>query len=172
MGSPERCARRPAEVPSASPAAARWVTLDDTAAFAAALARDLPDGQIVLLDGPLGAGKTTFVAALVRALGSEADVSSPSYTLMHEYPSASGPLVHVDLYRLPENFDVEATLDLEGALERARAVLIEWGGRLAQRLPDAWWLEIERDEGGRLARWRDGRGPRQRPEAAPPAERS
>ena len=159
MGLPERCARRLAEMSSETPDGVAWNTLTDTEAYATQVAAQLERGQVILLDGPLGAGKTTFVAALARAMGSDADVSSPSYTLMHEYPSPAGVLLHIDLYRLPEGTRVEATLDLDDAIDRAYAVLIEWGGRLSQALPEAWWLDITRDDQGRWARWHPGRGP-------------
>lgn len=133
--------------------------LSDTLALAHTTAAALPPGQLLLLSGPLGAGKTTFVAALCAALGSDAAVTSPTYTLVHEYPCAHGPVVHIDLYRLPTLVDVDATLDLEDALARARVVVVEWGERLLARYPQAWHLTLERHGDHRSARWTPARGP-------------
>jgi tRNA threonylcarbamoyladenosine biosynthesis protein TsaE len=130
-----------------------------TSALARTVAETLPQGQLLVLSGPLGAGKTTFVAALAAALGSEADVTSPTYTLVHEYPTASGPIVHVDAYRIAPHVDLEAALDLDAYLQRARAVVVEWGERLLQGFPSAWHLTIERTRERRTARWTPGRGP-------------
>lgn len=107
----------------------------------------------MVLTGPFGAGKTTFVAALALALGSDADVTSPSYTLVHEYPTPDGALVHVDAYRLEVDLDLDATLDLDGYLARARAVVVEWGAGLLDTHPDAWHLELRREGERRQAVW-------------------
>jgi tRNA threonylcarbamoyladenosine biosynthesis protein TsaE len=138
------------------------VDLPDLAAtrsLARRTAAVLPHGQLLVVSGPLGAGKTTFVAELAAALGSGADVTSPTYTLVHEYPTPAGPLVHVDAYRLDASVDVAAALDLEGYLERARAVVVEWGDRLLASHPEAWHLCLARDGERRSARWAPGRGP-------------
>jgi tRNA threonylcarbamoyladenosine biosynthesis protein TsaE len=138
------------------------VELPDLAAtrtLARRTAAVLPEGQLLIVSGPLGAGKTTFVAALASALGSDAHVTSPTYTLVHEYPTPAGPLVHVDAYRLDASVDVDAALDLEGYLERARAVVVEWGDRLLAAYPGAWHLRLSRDGERRRARWDPGRGP-------------
>jgi tRNA threonylcarbamoyladenosine biosynthesis protein TsaE len=113
----------------------------------------------LVVSGPLGAGKTTFVAELAAALGSDADVTSPTYTLVHEYPTPDGPLVHVDAYRLGDTVDVAAALDLEGYLDRARAVVVEWGDRLLAAHPEAWHLRLTREGDRRSAHWAPGRGP-------------
>lgn len=118
-------------------------SLEDTRAWARAWAPRFPHGSLLLLAGPLGAGKTTVIAALAEALGSDARVSSPTYTLIHEYPSPAGPIVHADAYRLPS---AEALLDLglDDALDRARLVAVEWGAPLATRYPEAWQLRLRR----------------------------
>jgi tRNA threonylcarbamoyladenosine biosynthesis protein TsaE len=134
--------------------------LDDLAATDA-LAREtaahLPHGALLLLSGPLGSGKTTFVRALARALGSDADVTSPTYTLVHEYPAPGGPLVHVDAYRLGDAGAL-ARLGLDEYLERARAVVVEWGEPLLEAYPEALHLELDRDGGRHGATWRRGPG--------------
>lgn len=130
-----------------------------TRSLARRTAAVLPMGQLLVVSGPLGAGKTTFVAELAAALGSTADVTSPTYTLVHEYPTSAGPLVHVDAFRLDASVDVAVALDLEGYLERARAVVVEWGDRLLASHPEAWHLCLTRDGERRSARWAPGRGP-------------
>ena len=130
-----------------------------TRSLARRTAAVLPRGQLLVVSGPLGAGKTTFVAELAAALGSDADVTSPTYTLVHEYPTPDGPLVHVDAYRLDDTVDVAAALDLEGYLDRARAVVVEWGDRLLAAHPEAWHLRLTREGDRRSARWAPRRGP-------------
>lgn len=124
----------------------KWQTLQDldaTRRFAHKVVGHLPDGAVVILTGPLGAGKTTFVRAFVHAAGGPEGVSSPTYTLMHEYPTARGPVVHVDAYRLEDAADAHS-LGLDDAIDRAHFTLIEWGDRIASALPPAWRLELAR----------------------------
>ncbi len=104
------------------------------------LAPLLAAGDVVALSGPLGAGKTRFVAGLARGLGYAARVRSPTFTLLHEYDGPL-PLFHADLYRL-ETRDTGA-LGLEEALERG-ALVVEWAERLpSPLLRDALFVEIE-----------------------------
>ena len=99
-----------------------------------AFAPHLAAGDLLVLTGPLGAGKTRLVAGLARGLGAKGRVRSPSFTLLHEY-AGTLPLFHADLYRL-ETREVDA-LGLDEALERG-ALVVEWGERLpAGTLADA-----------------------------------
>lgn len=106
----------------------------DTGALARQLAPLLHAGDILALDGPLGAGKTHFARALIQARGIAEDVPSPTFTLVQVYEPASGaPLWHFDLYRL----DAPAgayELGIEDAFEDAVS-LIEWPARLGPLLP-------------------------------------
>ncbi|MGL4610222.1 MAG: tRNA (adenosine(37)-N6)-threonylcarbamoyltransferase complex ATPase subunit type 1 TsaE [Trueperaceae bacterium] len=98
-------------------------------------------GTLVVLTGPLGAGKTTLVQGVAKALESDAQVSSPTYTLIHEYPTPQGTLVHIDAYRLPST-DALLDLGLEDYLERSRLVVVEWGEGLLETFPDAWQVTL------------------------------
>ena len=86
----------------------------------------LPAGSMVLLRGPLGAGKTTLTRYVALELGFEGRVTSPTYTLMHTYPTPAGPVLHVDVYRLPDPRQIY-DLGLDEAAATARLTLIEWG---------------------------------------------
>jgi tRNA threonylcarbamoyladenosine biosynthesis protein TsaE len=99
------------------------------------LARELPSGAVVLLIGNLGAGKTTLAKGIVEGLAAATpdEVSSPTFTLIHEY--GGGRVYHVDLYRLEQPREV-ATLGLEELFDRKAVVLIEWGERFPQLMPD------------------------------------
>ena len=103
--------------------------------LARALAAVVRPGDVLLLHGPLGAGKTTFTQVLARALGVGEDqyVSSPSFALLHEYQGRL-PLAHMDLYRLADEGEVEEAGLLE-ALAEDRLCLIEWPQRLGSLTP-------------------------------------
>lgn len=98
------------------------------------LARELPQHGVVLLTGNLGAGKTTLAKGIVSGLGAAGpdDVSSPTFTLIHEY--GGGRVYHVDLYRLDDEREV-ATLGLEELFDRDAMVLIEWGENFRRLMP-------------------------------------
>ena len=117
-------------------------TLADTKQLAETLVKLLPHHALLVLSGKLGAGKTTLTQALAVCLDSTATVSSPTYTLIHEYPSPEGLLVHIDAYRLdhPERL---LELGLDDYLDRARLVVVEWGEGLSEFYPDAWILTID-----------------------------
>ncbi len=119
---------------------------DETRALAVRLAKDLTAGTVVLLHGDLGAGKTAFVRGLAEGLGFDAgEVTSPTFTLVHEYRGGRLPLVHVDLYRL-ETAELDE-LGLDEDLAAAGVVAVEWPERLTARVPGALSIRID-DEGG------------------------
>lgn len=104
-------------------------------ALATELAGRLPAGAIVRLEGPLGAGKTTFARAFAAARGAAVDVTSPTYTLAHRYPGNRGDVWHLDCYRLR---DPDETRDLDWeSLLAGDALLVEWPERAGCWLPDA-----------------------------------
>ncbi|GAC1304774.1 MAG: hypothetical protein NVSMB21_05660 [Vulcanimicrobiaceae bacterium] len=110
--------------------------LADLAAFeryAGAFARDLVAGDTVALAGGLGAGKTTFVAAALRALGRTAEVASPTFTFWHRY-GGSPPIEHLDLYRIDDPSEA-IELGLEEAFGRGGIAFVEWPERLPEIVP-------------------------------------
>lgn len=114
-----------------------------TRALAGRIADLLRRGDAVLLEGPLGAGKTEFARALLRALTGDGalDVPSPSYTLVQGYDTARGPVAHFDLWRLDGPADL-AELGWDEA--RDGIVLVEWPDRLGPlRPPDALTIALE-----------------------------
>ena len=114
----------------------------ETATVAKTLAEELRAGDILLLSGNLGAGKTAFVRGLAEGLGIDPrEVSSPTFTLVHEYRGGRLTLYHVDLYRL----DRAATddLGLEELGIRDGVLAIEWPDRLTHALAGARPIRIE-----------------------------
>jgi tRNA threonylcarbamoyladenosine biosynthesis protein TsaE len=121
----------------------------DTRRLGRRLAASLQPGDLVVLEGDLGAGKTFLARSIARGLGVPADVrvTSPTFDLVHELPART-PLLHVDLYRLEPG---ESLTEL-GLAERVGGdaiALIEWGDRFAHALGDAGlWLALELDPAG------------------------
>ena len=114
----------------------------ETRRLAAQLLPQLRSGTVLALHGDLGAGKTCFVQGLAAALGVHQPVSSPTFTLLHEYAS-SPPLYHADLYRI-RNADDACGLGLEEYLGGDGITVIEWAERATELLPkDTWHLEFE-----------------------------
>lgn len=119
---------------------------DETQAIAARLAATLGPGAVVLLSGDLGAGKTAFVRGLAEGLGLDGGiVTSPTFTLVHEYRGGRLPLIHVDLYRL-EAADLD-DLGLDDDLAAAGVVAVEWPERLTREIPGGVRIRID-DAGG------------------------
>ncbi len=116
-------------------------TLAATEALAARLAPLLQRGDVVLLQGPLGAGKTAFARALLRALTGDPtlDVPSPSFTLVQTYDTPAGPVHHCDLWRIDRADDL-AELGLEEALRDI--ALIEWPEHLGETPPEALTIAL------------------------------
>jgi len=104
-----------------------------TAAFAHRIATGLGPGSVLALYGDLGSGKTCFVRGLAAALNITTPVTSPTYTLIHEYPS-SPPLFHMDLYRITGP-DALYTLGLEEYFERGGITVVEWAEHAEPLLP-------------------------------------
>jgi tRNA threonylcarbamoyladenosine biosynthesis protein TsaE len=113
-----------------------------TQEIARQIAADLRPGDVLLLSGDLGAGKTTFVRGLAEGLGIDPeDVSSPTFTLVHEYRGGRLALYHADLYRLEKTATDDLGLEEIGVQEGVLA--IEWPDRLTHSLPGAKTVSID-----------------------------
>lgn len=115
---------------------------DEQRALGAALARALPAGAALFLEGELGAGKTTLTQGLIAALGFADAVTSPTYALMHAYPTPAGRVLHVDAYRVRDVAELYE-MDLEDLMLGSRLSVIEWGEGLYADYPDAPVLRLE-----------------------------
>jgi tRNA threonylcarbamoyladenosine biosynthesis protein TsaE len=114
----------------------------DTAAVARRLASRLAPGDVLLVSGNLGAGKTAFVRGLAEGLGIDpAEVSSPTFTLVHEYRGGRLAFYHADLYRLEKGRTED--LGLEELASAAGVLAVEWPDRLTGSWPGAQRIEIE-----------------------------
>ncbi len=118
----------------------RWQTEADAIAAGASLAAELPAGAVVALVGGLGAGKTHFTKGLALGLGHEGAVTSPTFTLVHEYRGGRLPLFHFDLYRLDSAVEALA-LGWEEYLEAGGVCVVEWADKFPELLPPGtqWW---------------------------------
>lgn len=115
---------------------------EETRAIAHEFAATLKSGDVLLLAGDLGAGKTTFVKGLAAGLGIDpAEVSSPTFTLLHEYRGGRLTLYHADLYRLDKTATEDLGLEETGV--RDGVLAIEWPDRLTHDMPGARLVRIE-----------------------------
>lgn len=131
--------------------AALWGTRELSSAeamesFGHDIGRELTAGDVVVLTGPLGAGKTTLTRGIAAGLGVRPPVQSPTFVIARTHPSLVGgpPLVHVDAYRLGSALELDdLDLDVPGSV-----VVVEWGRGMVDGLADSWWeIEIERPVG-------------------------
>lgn len=114
--------------------------LEETNAFAAYLSKHLQSGDIVMLNGGLGAGKTHIVKAVAIALNSQDQVSSPTYTIANVYRTDKGELLHMDAYRLESNEEFW-DLGLEEQFETG-ITMMEWGAKYATDFEDYLNMDI------------------------------
>ncbi len=104
---------------------------EDTQAFARAYAKTLRAGDVLLLDGDMGAGKTVFAKGIAEGLGIEEEVTSPTYAYMNDY---DGRLFHYDCYRI-EDYRQAENLGLADYFDMGGICLIEWSQNIAPLLP-------------------------------------
>lgn len=113
-----------------------WATTEDTQDFGRRLAALLRGGDVIVLTGDLGAGKTTLTQGIAEGLGVRGPITSPTFVIARVHPSlVGGPLlVHVDAYRLGSALELD-DLDLDADLD-ASVTVVEWGAGLAEQLSD------------------------------------
>jgi tRNA threonylcarbamoyladenosine biosynthesis protein TsaE len=110
------------------------VSREELVAWGEAFGRAVRAPLVVALRGELGAGKTTLAQAICRGLGVTDDVTSPTYAIAHAYVGRSGPVYHLDLYRLNDERDL-TNVGWDDILDAGGVVLVEWPDRAGDRLP-------------------------------------
>jgi tRNA threonylcarbamoyladenosine biosynthesis protein TsaE len=122
---------------------------EETRRLGSEIIANVPTSMVLSLTGDLGAGKTEFVKGLALGLGIASDVTSPTFTILHEYSGGRLPLFHMDFYRL----EVERELDeiaFDEYLQAGGICAIEWGDKFPNRLPpDTVKVVFSIDEGDR-----------------------
>ena len=115
----------------------------ETEAIGRQLAEHIDVGSILALKGDLGSGKTLFVRGLVGGLGSSADVTSPTFTIVHEYRGGRVPVYHFDFFRIENQRSVER-LGLDDYFFGDGVSVIEWADRFTEFIPEqARWIRFE-----------------------------
>ena len=122
-------------------------SVEETWELARRFAATLVPGDVVCLEGDLGAGKTTFTQGLAAALGVPGRVTSPTFCIVQEHASPSVLLVHMDLYRLSGEEDVEA-LGWDDYLSRGAIMVVEWPERAGSLVPAGAKRVVMRHAGG------------------------
>jgi tRNA threonylcarbamoyladenosine biosynthesis protein TsaE len=127
---------------------------EETRRLAAELVPDVKAGNVVALVGDLGAGKTEFVKGLAAGLGSPAVVTSPTFTLIHEYLGGRLPLYHMDFYRLSSEDELDE-IGFDDYLSQSGICAVEWANRFPERIPGAAiWVTLSIAENNeRLICW-------------------
>ena len=118
--------------------------LKETLNLGEKLSHKLNPQSVVLLKGPIGAGKTSFVQGIAKGLSISEDITSPTFALAHHYKSGKIPLVHLDLYRL-ENISSAKEIffsEEEEALQSEAILVIEWPELIEPLVKDFWKIEI------------------------------
>ena len=109
-------------------------SVEETWAFAREFAATLASGDVVCLEGDLGAGKTTFTQGLAAALGVKGRVTSPTFCIVSEHPADAFLVVHMDLYRLHDEDDV-LQVGWEDYLAQGAVLVVEWSDRAGSLIP-------------------------------------
>ena len=118
--------------------------LNETLNLGEKLSRKLNPQSIVLLNGPIGAGKTSFVKGIARGLSISEDITSPTFSLSHHYNSGKIPLIHLDLYRLDNSSSAKEVFfsEEEEALQSEAILVVEWPELIEPLIKDFWKIEI------------------------------
>ena len=118
---------------------------ESTVSLGSTLTKKFPDLSILLLNGPLGAGKTTLVKGIAKSLKIQETITSPTFPLSQHYPSGSPPLIHLDLYRLEDSKAANEffLLEEEESKDMGALMVIEWPERLSLPMNDAWIGKIQ-----------------------------
>ncbi len=118
--------------------------LKETLNLGEKLSYKLNPQSIVLLNGPIGAGKTTFVQGIARGLSISEDITSPTFALSHHYYSGKIPLIHLDLYRLENTFSAKEFFysEEEEALQNKAILVIEWPDLVEPLIKNYWKINI------------------------------
>jgi tRNA threonylcarbamoyladenosine biosynthesis protein TsaE len=120
---------------------------EETIALGRQLAGTLRKGDVLAIAGDLGAGKTHLVKGIATGLGIAQEVTSPTFTLIHEYPGGKFPLYHIDLYRLDEPEEA-LKIGLDEYLGSNGVTVIEWADKFVELIPaDARWIRLRAFEG-------------------------
>ncbi len=133
-------------------------SVEETWAVARHFAAELKPGDVVCLEGDLGAGKTTFTQGLAASIGAKRAVTSPTFCLVVEHPTDKFLLVHMDLYRLHDADDV-LTIGWEDYLSRGAVLFVEWSDRAGDLIPANAWhvsLTLGEAEDSRIITFRRG----------------
>ncbi len=109
---------------------------DETEELGATFAKSLAPGDVVAISGNLGAGKTLFVVGVCRGLGITGSVTSPTFTMIHEYAAPSYGVVHIDLYRVSSRHELQS-IAVEEYFDGRHICLIEWAERAIELLPES-----------------------------------
>lgn len=112
-------------------------SLEDTKKIAEFLGRRLEKEDVILLDGDLGAGKTTFTQTLAKSAGIEGAVNSPTFSIVNEYESAKGGFYHFDLYRIEEEEEL-FDIGFEEYFSKEGIIVIEWAEKFIQEIPQPY----------------------------------
>ena len=118
--------------------------LEETLNLGEMLSQKLSPQSIILLEGPIGAGKTSFVQGIAKGLSISEDITSPTFSLSHQYNSGKIPLIHLDLYRL-ENISSAREVfysEEEEALQNQAILVIEWPELIEPLIDNFWKIKI------------------------------
>ena len=118
---------------------------ESTMSLGSTLTKKIPDLSILLLKGPLGAGKTTLIKGIAKSLKIKEPITSPTFPLSQHYLSGTPPLIHLDLYRIEETSAANEFFLQEEEESKAIGALmvVEWPERLSLTISDAWRGELE-----------------------------